>query len=131
MSEAFSIKSTHSDREIKFSKYNGEDFFVELKGGITATIKVYGYSPHSYDLAHWFVELGKHKTTWENEKKWESLEGEFKISASCSSLGQIYFVVSLRDLPGSEEEAFIQAGLETELGQIAKISNSASKFFEM
>ena len=130
MNRTFSIKSTSSDREIFFSKYDGEDFFVELRGNVTATIKVYGYAPHTYDLAHWFAELGEQDTSWDEAKLWESLEGEFKISATCSSLGQVHFELSLRILPGADEEAYLQVGLETELGQIENISNGASKFFE-
>ena len=129
MSENFSIKSTHSDREIVFSKYDGEDFWVELKGGINTSIRVYGYAPHSHDLAHWLSELGNYSEPWENEISWESLEGEFKISAKCTSLGHIHIMVSLRDLPGAHEEAFIQVGLETELGQLIIIAKGASNFF--
>ncbi len=130
MSESFAIKSTSSDREICFSKYDGEDFFVDLKGSVNTAIKVYGYAPHSYDLAHWFAELGKQTSGWENDKTWESLEGEFKISTTCTLLGHVHFILSLRVQPGSDEEAFIRVGLETELGQVTNIANKARKFFE-
>jgi len=129
MSEPFSIKSTHSDRELAFSGCDGDYFRVELKGGIRAAIRVYGHAPHTHDLAHWFSELGKHCSPWEGELSWESLEGEFKISAKCTSLGHILIMVSLSDLPGSDEEAYIQAGIETELGQLINISNGARSFF--
>jgi len=45
-------------------------------------------------------------------------------------LGQVHFELSLRILPGADEEAYIQVGLETELGQVKRISNGASRFFE-
>ena len=130
MSAMFSIKSTSSDREICFSQYDGEDFVVEVKGNVSGVTKVYGYAPHTHNLAHWFSELGRQGEGWKDTKTWESLEGEFKLSASCSSLGQVHFELSLRMLPGANEEAFIQVGLESELGQIEGISNGAGKFFE-
>lgn len=130
MIESFAIKSTSSNREICFSKFDGEDFYVELKGDINATTKIYEYAPHSYNLSYWFAELGKQVTTWEDTKVWESLEGELKISATCTLLGRIHFLLALRMLPEADEETFIQVGLESELGQITNISNEARKFFE-
>lgn len=124
-----SIKSTHSDRELQFTKYDGEDFWAELKGGITASVKVYGYAPHSHDLASWFASLGEKTRPWSDDLAWESLEGEFKIKASSDAKGHVYFHVSLRDLPGAYEEAFIQVGLESELGQLNKIASEAKDFF--
>ena len=59
MSATFSIKSTSSDREISFSQYDGEDFNVEVKGTVSGATKVYGYAPHTHNLAHWFEKLGK------------------------------------------------------------------------
>jgi hypothetical protein len=38
-------------------------------------------------------------------------------------------MVSLNDLQGAYEEAYIQAGLETEPGLLTKISNEAREFF--
>lgn len=125
----FSIKSTHSDREVVFTKYDGEDFWVELKGGIETSVKVYGYAPHADDFHQWLELLGEQSQPWPKELVWESLEGEFQIRASSDSLGHVHFQVSLRDLRGSYEESFIQVGLETELGQLGKIASQARMFF--
>ena len=129
MSETFAIQSTHSDRMLVFSGVEGDYFRVELTGGVNASIRVYGYAPHTHDLAHWFSELGKNSKPWEGDLSWESLEGEFKITAKYASFGQIHIMVSLSDLPGAYEEAYIRAGIETELGQLTIISNEARNFF--
>ncbi|MFT6437430.1 MAG: hypothetical protein ACJAVI_005504 [Candidatus Azotimanducaceae bacterium] len=100
-----------------------------MKGGISAGIGVYGYAPHTHDLGHWFEEVGRHETPWEGELNWESLEGEFKISAKSTALGHIHITVNLRDLPGAYEDSYSQVGIETELGQLIHISNKARKFF--
>ncbi|MEW5249325.1 DUF6228 family protein [Microbulbifer sp. 2201CG32-9] len=124
------IKSTRSGRELAFTKYDGENFSIELKGGISATIRVYGYAPHSHDLSHWFSELGKQIHPWDGELVWESLEGEFKIKAICDFQGHVYFQVSLRPPPGTFEESFISVGLQSELGQLGNIASEARRFFD-
>ena len=129
MSEPFSIKSTHSDRELVFSEYDGDYFLAELKGGINAVISVYSNTLHTHDLSHWFNELSTNSAPWENELSWESLEGEFKIFAKCTALSHIQFTVALSDMLGAPEEAHVQAGIETELGELTEISKAASKFF--
>ena len=130
MSESFSIKSNHSERELAFLSREGDDFWVELKGTVSVKLNVYGYCPHSNDLADWFEKLGSYNVPWPDELSWESLEGEFKISVECSSLGHVNFIISLKELPGTHEESRIHVGIQTELGQIKRISNGARKFFE-
>ena len=129
MSEQFSIKSNQSDREIVFSQFDGESFYVSLKGRISSTIKVYGFAPHSHNFCHWFEILGSKNMPWSNEIVWESLEGEFRISATCSALGEVWIKMALIDLPGAGEESRIQTSLVTELGQLQRISKNAKRFF--
>lgn len=131
MNETFSIKSTHSDRQLVFYEPYGEYFHVKLEGGIKASIRIYNYAPHAKELALWFVELGNHTAPWQGELSWESLEGEFKIDANCDSLGHIQFMISLSDMRGSNEESYIQVGIETELGQLESISAGAHRFFNV
>jgi len=129
MSESFSIDSSQSDREIVFSRYDDESFYVGLKGRVIGTIKVYGYAPHSHDFSYWFEILGANSKPWTNEIVWESLEGEFKISATCSTSGEVFIKVAFIDLHGADEECRIQTALVTELGQLQKISHNAKRFF--
>ena len=129
MNETFFIKSTHSDRQLVFYEHCGEYFHVKLEGGVKASIRIYNYAPHAQELALWFDELGKHAVPWKGKLSWQSLEGEFKIDANCDSLGHIQFMIFLSDMRGSNEESYIQAGIETELGQLKSISAGAHRFF--
>jgi hypothetical protein len=38
----------------------------------------------------------EYEQPWEGEMEWESVEGEFSVIASCSSLGRVTFKVLLR-----------------------------------
>ena len=129
MSESFSIKSSQSDRELVFSQCDGENFYVALKGRIAGAIRVYAYAPHTHDLLQWFEVLGGNKKPWSNEITWESLEGELRISATCSALGEVSIYVALIDQQGADEESRIQTALVTELGQLPNISKNAIRFF--
>jgi len=131
VSESFSIKSSQSDRELVFSQFDEDYFYVALKGRITGAIKVYGYAPHTHDLLQWFKMLGGNKKPWSNEIAWESLEGELRLSATCSALGEVSIYVALIDQQGADEESRIQTALVTELGQLPNISKSAIRFFLM
>jgi len=129
MDEKFSIQSTHTDRQLIFSAHDGEYFRVEIQGGIRASIRVYNYAPHAQELARWFDGLGKYKAPWDGEVEWHSLEGELRILASCDNLGHVRFMIYLSDMMGSNEESYIQAGIESELGQLEGIANGARRFF--
>jgi len=66
---------------------------------------------------------------WQGIKSWESIEGEFIISATCSSLGEVLFTVRLRGLQGAPEEWTVSVGLATEFGQLRNIAKHAKGFF--
>jgi hypothetical protein len=125
----FSINSVKSDRVLIFSHRVGEFFRAELKGhDLSASIKVSTYTDND-GLNQLFQELGSSERPWQGEKSWSSLEGEFTLSATCSSLGVVCFYVSLRAFPGAPEEWSVEAGLETEFGQLAKIAKWSDAFF--
>lgn len=126
----FSIQSVSSDREFVFSSHGGEYFHVELKGiGVTASTDVWATTDGD-GLNRFFQELARHKTPWKGEHRWESLEGEFEISATCTTLGHVVFLVKLAGQIGGVEEWQIKAGLDTELGQLEKIAQNARIFFK-
>lgn len=124
----FSIHSSSSSRELVFQSRKGEYFQVILKGNVEAALDVYAHTDEQ-GLNHLFQELGVYQKPWQGKKEWQSLEGEFSISAECSSLGKVQFLVELRGLQGAPEEWKIQVGLASELGQLEKIAKQAMAFF--
>ena len=129
MSDSLTIASTKSDRKLVFSKFDGENFQVSLLGTVTCSVPVYGYAPHSEKVSEWLQTLSKHRTPWDGELRWSSLETEFEILASCSSLGQVNFEVNLWVNAGAEEESQIKTFIVSELGQLEKIGKETNAFF--
>jgi Family of unknown function (DUF6228) len=127
--ENFTIYSASSDRSVTFSNHSGDYFQVDLKGeNLAARIKVYAYTD-AFGLNTLFQELATHSKPWAEAKKWESLEGEFSISATCSTLGNVLFHINMRMLPGHPEESSLSTGISSELGQISNIAKEAERFF--
>lgn len=74
-------------------------------------------------------ELGSSERPWVGERSWESIEREFKLTVTCSSLGKIKFGISFWGHPGGPEEWRVQAYLESELGQMPAVAKNAERFF--
>lgn len=125
----FSIHSTSSRRELVFSAHKGEYFHVELKGfDVTASTDVWAYTDAN-GLNEFFQELGRAERPWQGQRSWTSIEGDFSLSATCTSLGNVTFHVALLGLPGAPEEWRVEAGLETDFGQLEQIAKHAGLFF--
>jgi hypothetical protein len=75
-------------------------------------------------------ELASHQAPWKGATSWATLEGEFEISATCAAGGAVTFKVTLRGLPGSDEEWRVSAGISSELGQLPLLAQAARDFFE-
>ena len=127
----FSIHSVNSDRELVIRDRNGERFTVDLKGSeLFASVDVWLH-PVANDLHTFFQELANLANAWQGARAWESLEGELSLSATCSTLGQVTFLVRLSHHAGSPEDWEVRARLVTELGQLEKIAKEAKTFFRV
>ena len=68
------------------------------------------------------------KKDGEGQRRWETIEGEFKISAKCSRLGQVTFEIEFSQYSRAEEWV-VKTQLNTELGQMPRLAKSAREFF--
>jgi len=125
---SFSINSTSSSREILFSGHRDEYFQIYIKGDVSAFVDVWAYTD-AKGLYSFFQELANREKPWHGSKSWESIEGEFTISTTCSPLGEVLFTIQLRGLQGAPEEWKVSVGLATELGQLTSIAKQAREFF--
>ena len=129
MLDVLSIHSTSSSRELRFEKLDGNHFVVELSGHApNVRLEVWEF-PDGPKLLEFFEKLGSYSLPWSREESWSSLEGEFGISASCTSSGHVLFKVNLRGLPGSPEEWHVSAGITSALGQLPTIVSAARAVF--
>lgn len=103
MSE-FIIKSSTSDLSLVLSDINGDYFKATLQSPHQNAVReVYAYTD-TYGLADLMEFLSSQKKPWVGEESWESLEGEFKLTATCSILGQVIFKIILSEKTGKDEE---------------------------
>ena len=129
MGSSFSIRSNASDRELVFHSPQADYFVVELRGtALNAIRNVYAYTD-ARGLSALFERLATYERPWVGTERWESLEGEFAVSAVCSALGQVRFAVRIRDMLGGPEEWEVSAHLESELGALPALAAHARSFF--
>lgn len=126
----FSIHSTESGSILTFDKVQGDYFSVcfsssalSVKRGVLAYTDAHG-------LANLFEYLASHEFPWLTSEKWESIEGEFSLNATCSSRGIVNFKVCISDF-GNEEPWRFEGNIRTEFGQLPTIANSARQFFSL
>ena len=80
-------------------------------------------------LCQLFSRLGEYSRPWTGLEIWESIEGDFRLSAACSSLGSVTFSVEMAGLQGAPEEWRVSASLVTEMGRMQELSAGAHRFF--
>lgn len=124
----FKIKSVDSDLELTIGELK-EDFFTArvVSGHLNAEREVYAYTD-AYGFGHFLEKLAAYEKPWLQAERWESLEGEFKIYATCSKLGHVTFELELSHV-GCSEEWLVKTQLNSELGQLPKLAKSARAFF--
>jgi len=106
-----------------------EQLRVNLKGAeISASAHVSIFTDAG-DLNRYFQELGKLERPWPGERSWASIEEDFLLSVTCTSLGIVAFRVELRGAQGAPEGWWVKAGILLELGQLPQIARKSNAFF--
>jgi len=123
-----SIKSNSSDRELRFLSRKGDYIYIELIGNPSLSHSAYTYTDMDR-LAKLFEEFAIIDKPWSGKKTWASIEGDFAMEITCSSLGHVQFEFRFRQKQGSDEESTTKVGLVTELGNLPQISKQAKGFF--
>jgi hypothetical protein len=93
---------------------------------VSATSVVWTETGDVASLVGFFATLAEQQRPWQGALTWASLERDFKLAVTCSALGTIIFSVDLRGLQGAPEEWQIIAGIESELGQLARFAEDAA-----
>lgn len=123
-----SIKSNSSDRELRFLSRKGGYINIELIGNPSLSHRVYTCTDMDR-LAKLFEEFAIIDKPWSGKKAWASIEDDFAMEITCSSLGHVQFGFRFRQKQGSDEESATKVSLVTELGNLPQISKQAKHFF--
>jgi len=111
------------------SQHRDEYFRVELNGfDLSASAEIWAYIDAN-ELHRFFQDLGGLDTPWQGPRSWVSIEQDFSLSATCTTLGSVTFQIELCGSQGEPEEWRVQAGLATEFGQLEQIAKNAAAFF--
>lgn len=120
------IHSSSSNRTLQISE-RSDYLQVELLGfPISVATSIWIEAGDAASLVDFFIALGEQRRPWQGQRTWESLERDFSLSVTCSSLGSITFQVELRGLQGTPEEWQVIAGIEFELGQLERLAADAA-----
>ena len=92
---------------------------------ISGSVEVWVETGDVAGLANFFGELGRLDKPWTGALSWGSMESDLTVSATCTSLGAVTFLVNMSGLPGAAEEWRLQAGIETEFGQLSRLAMEA------
>lgn len=116
------IRSCSSNRELNISCPSESCLLVELVGfPVAAKVEVWAETDDAAGLQAFLADLGRQDRPWRDTRKWQSIEGDFNLSATCTALGNVVFDVELHGLQGAPEEWAVTAGIEYELGQLERL----------
>ena len=120
------IHSSNSSRTLRIHAPVASYVTVAMEGHeISGVVQVWAETGEVEGLAKFFGELGSLDAPWKSARAWESIEGDFKMSATCSSLGAVTFLVNMSGLLGAAEEWHLHAGIGTEFGQLSRLAVEA------
>jgi hypothetical protein len=123
MSE-FKIKSVVSDLELVLDDVKGDYFKARIiSSHINAVRDVYVYTD-AYGILNLMELLASYDKPWSGKKRWEAIEGEFKISATCTKLGKVTFEVELSHCDCAEEW-LVTTQINSEFGQLPMLAKAA------
>lgn len=83
------IRSCSSNRELRITRASDSYLLAELNGfPVSAKVEVWAETGDAAGLQAFLTQLGKQGRPWEGTREWQSIEGDFKLSATCT-LGQL------------------------------------------
>ena len=118
------IRSCTSNRELRIRHARDSYLLVELAGfPVSASVEVWVETGDAAGLQAFLADLGKQERPWNGMREWQSIEDDFKLSATCTALGNVVFNVQMRGLQGAPEEWVVTAGIDYELGRLEHLSS--------
>jgi hypothetical protein len=122
------IQSADSAARLALSSIDGDYFTATFESPhLRVSKRVWGYTDCQF-LADLFRSLAQDWKGWEGERTWESIEGEFGVSASSDRLGHIRLKLRFREVEG-REPWMAEPALNVEAGQLNAIADAVQRFF--
>ncbi len=100
--------------------------------GLRASTRIYNYYDEGDDTAglpSFLRELALNWRGWRGEKRWESIEGDLKLTCTSDPLGRINVAVELRSRVADSLVWDVRCVLVLESWQLDALAAQAEKFF--
>lgn len=118
------IRSCTSNGELQISYAGDSHLLVKLAGfPVSASVQIWVENGDASGLQGFLADLGKQQRPWKGRREWQSIEDDFKLSATCTALGNVLFTVQMRGLQGAPEKWAVTAGIDYELGRLERLSS--------
>ncbi len=127
----FVIQSSISENQLSFLRSTASSMFIIKISSTEMTVQREDlFSTGSYEwLTDFFEGLASQDKPWQDIKDWESWEKEFRISATCTSLGQVYFDIQLASNPEDEEAWVARFKIRSDFGALPQLAKNAKAIF--
>jgi hypothetical protein len=125
----FAIRSSTSSHEFRFARLANDSILAELDCGALSASRRFSCFTDSQGLATLFSELAAFSTPWSGQRVWESIEGDFSLTATCDALGHVTLASRISHNAGGAEHWHVSAALVCEFGQLHAISLAAAREF--
>ena len=141
MAETLIIKSVHGAGKLEIAEEDPgdsagrfESLLVTLKSeALFASARIYNdhYADGVRGLSGFFDDLAANWRGWQEAKRWESLEGDFKLACVSDGLGHVEIRVELSSVITDPVEWNVRCSLWVEAGQLDSIAEDFRKFFRL
>jgi hypothetical protein len=125
--EIAAVESGASSRRLDY-------LLVTVKSeALFASARIYNnhYAEGVEGLPRFFENLAANWRGWQGAKRWESLEGDFKLACVSDGLGHVEIRIELSSIITDPVEWDVRCSLIVEAGQLDSIAEDFRKFFSL
>jgi hypothetical protein len=143
MSDTLEIKSANGASALGISLWQTDDparrfdyLDVTLTaGGLRASTRIYNhdaiYAVDVSAIAAFLQDIASNWRGWPGEKRWESIEGDLKLTCTSMTLGNINVIVELRSFADDHPTWEARCRLVLESWQLDPMAAQAKKVFQI
>ncbi len=122
------IRSSKTDAVLTFSNLTKKGFEISYQSKyVSARTTVFDMDESPPQIKHFFASMAQQTNGWKGELAWTPYDETIKMSAHVDRLGHVELTVVFWAF--KLEPWQVQVTLQTELGQLERISRSVDTFF--
>ncbi|HEY1404471.1 MAG TPA: DUF6228 family protein [Pyrinomonadaceae bacterium] len=141
MSDTLEIKSATGEGALEIAGWQTDDPSRRLEyldvtltaGGLRASTRIYNldFGGDVGDLPAFLQDVARNWRGWPGEKRWESIEGDLKLTCTITTLGLFKIVVELHSCDDDPFTWEARCQLELESWQLDALAGQAKKVLQI